>query len=98
MDCPTYLLIQQHSFIHCSYHFPDIEIDDSGAKNAILPQGTYLQEEVCTHYDKSMILVILTGAWEHTGGSMTSTKRWESGEARQRRLEEEVSSRGVGVT
>lgn len=64
-----------------------------GQRDVILPQRTDLQEEVSDHYDKCCDSSVLTGAREHTGGSMTSTKRWQSGVARQRRLEEEVSSR-----
>lgn len=72
---------------------PDIELEASRAKRYDPAPRIYLQEEVSGHCDKCCDAPIFTEAREHMERSMASTNRWESEVARQRRLEDEVSSR-----
>lgn len=71
----------------------DIELEASKAKRYDLTSRIYLQEEVSDHCDKCCDSTILAEAREHMERSMTSTNRWKSEVARQRRLEDKVSSR-----
>ena len=82
LNCPVYLLFQQHSFIVST--MPDSELDASGAEVwSFLKELTWIKE-VSDHRNSR----VLTRAREHIEGCMISAKRWECGAARQKRLEE----------